>query len=232
MAPLLTAGRHLLLRVGSILAVLSGATAIAARVDEPTLAAHQIAASLLLFLALALDALAIPAQTLVAEQLGRDSTAEARRLSDRVVRLSIIAGAGARRRRRRVGATAPPRLHRRRCRRRPGHRGAVVDGRPARAGGHRLRLRRRADRRRRLPLPRAGRRGLPDRRRAARPPRAAQPAPASPASGRRSASGWSLRATVNHHRAQRLLDRSARVKPGQPSAGPRRLGRGLRSAPR
>ena len=34
MAPLLTAGRHLLLRVGSMLAVTSGATAIAARIDD------------------------------------------------------------------------------------------------------------------------------------------------------------------------------------------------------
>ena len=79
MAPLLTAGRHLLLRVGSMLAVTAGATAIAARVDEPTLAAHQIGASLLLFLALALDALAIPAQTLVAEELGQGSVADGRR---------------------------------------------------------------------------------------------------------------------------------------------------------
>ena len=41
-----------------MLAVTIGATAIAARVDEPTLAAHQIAASMFLFLALVLDALA------------------------------------------------------------------------------------------------------------------------------------------------------------------------------
>ena len=73
MVPLLSAGRYLLLRVGSMLAVTSGATAIAARIDAPTLAAHQIAASLLLFLALVLDALAIPAQTLVAEELGQGS---------------------------------------------------------------------------------------------------------------------------------------------------------------
>ncbi len=92
-SPLLTAGRHLLLRVCSMLAVFAGATAIAARVDEPTLAAQQIAASLLLFLALALDALAIPAQTLVAEELGRRSTLGAALLSGRVVRLSIITGA-------------------------------------------------------------------------------------------------------------------------------------------
>ena len=41
MAPLITAGRHLLLRVGSMLAVFTGATAIAARVDDSTLAAHR-----------------------------------------------------------------------------------------------------------------------------------------------------------------------------------------------
>ena len=79
MAPLLTAGRHLLLRVGSMLAVTSAATAIAARTDAPTLAAHQIGASLFLFLALGLDALAIPAQTLVAEELGHGSRRRGRR---------------------------------------------------------------------------------------------------------------------------------------------------------
>jgi putative MATE family efflux protein len=93
MAPLMTAGRHLLLRVGSMLAVTSGATAIAARVDEPTLAAHQIGASLLLFLALALDALAIPAQTLVAEELGQRDRDAAAELARRCARLSVITGA-------------------------------------------------------------------------------------------------------------------------------------------
>ncbi len=93
MAPLLTAGRHLLLRVGSMLAVFIGATAIAARVDEPTLAAHQIAASLFFLLALVLDALAIPAQTLVADELGR-GTAGAAELSTRTARLSVFIGAG------------------------------------------------------------------------------------------------------------------------------------------
>jgi putative MATE family efflux protein len=94
MAPLLTAGRHLLLRVGSMLAVFIGATAIAARVDEPTLAAHQIAASLFFLLALVLDALAIPAQTLVADELGRGTTAGAAELSTRTARLSVFVGAG------------------------------------------------------------------------------------------------------------------------------------------
>ncbi len=90
MAPLLTAGRHLLLRVGSMLAVFTGATAIAARVDDTTLAAHQIAMTMFLFLALVLDALAIPAQTLVAEELGHDGSGAAE-VARRVVRLSAIA---------------------------------------------------------------------------------------------------------------------------------------------
>ncbi len=90
MAPLLTAGRHLLLRVGSMLAVFTGATAIAARVDDATLAAHQIAMTMFLFLALVLDALAIPAQTLVAEEVGHDGSGAAG-VARRVVRLSLIA---------------------------------------------------------------------------------------------------------------------------------------------
>ncbi len=91
MAPLVSAGRHLLLRVGSILAVFTGATALAARIDDATLAAHQITVTMFLFLALTLDALAVPAQTLVAEELGRDEQAnEALALARRVVRLSVI----------------------------------------------------------------------------------------------------------------------------------------------
>ncbi len=90
MAPLLTAGRHLLLRVGSMLAVFTGATAIAARVDDATLAAHQIAMTMFLFLALVLDALAVPAQTLVAEELGHGG-GEAAEIARRVVRLSLVA---------------------------------------------------------------------------------------------------------------------------------------------
>jgi putative MATE family efflux protein len=92
MAPLLTAGRHLLLRVAAMLAVTSAMTAIAARTDDATLAAHQIGVSLFLFLALGLDALAIPAQTLVADELGHGSSRAAAEISRRCVRLSLIAG--------------------------------------------------------------------------------------------------------------------------------------------
>ncbi len=92
MRPLMSAGGHLLLRVGSMLGVMGGATAVAARVDEPTLAAHQVVNSLFFFLALTLDALAVPAQTLVAEELGRDERPIARLVAKRSVRLSIFPG--------------------------------------------------------------------------------------------------------------------------------------------
>lgn len=91
-APLMTAGRHLLLRVGSMLAVFGGSTAVAGRIDDPTLAAHQVVMSMFMFLALSLDALAIPAQTIVAEELGRDARPDAAHVARRVVRLSIILG--------------------------------------------------------------------------------------------------------------------------------------------
>lgn len=92
--PLMSAGRHLLLRVGSMLAVFGGSTAVAGRIDDPTLAAHQIVMSMFMFLALSLDALAIPAQTIVAEELGRDDRPTAAHVGRRVVRLSIVVGVG------------------------------------------------------------------------------------------------------------------------------------------
>ena len=146
MAPLLTAGRHLLLRVGSMLAVTTGATAIAARVDEPTLAAHQIVASMFLLLALVLDALAIPAQTLVADELGQGSVEGAAELSHRRVRLSIVAGAADRSRPRRAPARPARKFQHRSGGRQSGDDGPVVARCDARAGGDRLCVRRGVDR--------------------------------------------------------------------------------------
>ncbi len=94
MAPLMTAGKHLLLRVGAMLAVFAGATAIAARIDEQTLAAHQIVNSMFIFLALVLDAFAVPAHTLVAEEQGRGNVAGARIVAQRAVWLSVWVGLG------------------------------------------------------------------------------------------------------------------------------------------
>jgi len=94
LAPLLTAGRDLLLRVGAMLAAFTGATAVAARVDTATLAAHQIVAGLFGLLALALDALAIPAQTFVAESLGARDRPLASRTGWAATRLSLFSGVG------------------------------------------------------------------------------------------------------------------------------------------
>ncbi|MDX2380067.1 MAG: MATE family efflux transporter [Acidimicrobiia bacterium] len=94
MGPLATAGRHLLVRVGSMLVVFTGSTAVAARIDDPTLAAHQVCIALFFFAALTLDALAVPAQTLVADELGRGDRSAARDLGRRVVVLSLAAAAG------------------------------------------------------------------------------------------------------------------------------------------
>ncbi|MFK8023521.1 MAG: MATE family efflux transporter, partial [Ilumatobacter sp.] len=91
MGPLISAGRHLLLRVTAMLVVFTGATSLAARVDDATLAAHSIATTMFLFLALTLDALAVPAQTLVAEELGRGGPGAAL-VSQRAVRMSVRIG--------------------------------------------------------------------------------------------------------------------------------------------
>lgn len=91
MAPLALAGRHLLLRVAAMLAVLGGSTAVAARIDAPTLAAHQVVIGMFGLVALSLDALAVPAQTLVAEELGRGAVGIARELARRAVVLSLWA---------------------------------------------------------------------------------------------------------------------------------------------
>ena len=59
-----------MLRVVSLIAAFAIATAVAARIDTPTVAAHQVVNTMFTLLALSLDAFAIPAQTLVAEALG------------------------------------------------------------------------------------------------------------------------------------------------------------------
>jgi Na+-driven multidrug efflux pump len=78
------------MRVAGMLVVLTAATFIAARVDESTLAAHQIAATVFTFLALVADAYAIPAQTLVAAALGGGDGGAAMAVGGRVLRMSVL----------------------------------------------------------------------------------------------------------------------------------------------
>jgi putative MATE family efflux protein len=89
MKKLLRSGVHFAVRSIAMFAVWNTATAVAARVDTPTLAAHQVLTQLFMFLALMLDALAIPAQSLVAGALGADDTNQALLVGRTSNRLSL-----------------------------------------------------------------------------------------------------------------------------------------------
>jgi putative MATE family efflux protein len=89
MALMLRSGVHFAVRSLAMFAVWNTATAVAARVDTPTLAAHQVLTQLFMFLALVLDALAIPAQSLVAGALGGDDTETALLVGRTSNRLSL-----------------------------------------------------------------------------------------------------------------------------------------------
>jgi putative MATE family efflux protein len=92
--PLLITGLHLGLRGIAMLAVWITITSVAARTDTPTLAANQIGTSLFMFLALGLDALAIPAQSLVAGAQGAGDTDEALAIGWSSNRLSLWCAGG------------------------------------------------------------------------------------------------------------------------------------------
>jgi putative MATE family efflux protein len=89
MKKLLRSGFHFAVRSIAMFAVWNTATAVAAHVDTPTLAAHQVLTQLFMFLALMLDALAIPAQSLVAGALGADDTNRALLVGRTSNRLSL-----------------------------------------------------------------------------------------------------------------------------------------------
>ncbi len=87
--PMLVAGRHLAVRSMAMFAVWNSATLIAARIDTPTLAANQVLVGLFTALALMLDALAIPAQSLVAGALGAGDEEAAVHVGRTSTRLSL-----------------------------------------------------------------------------------------------------------------------------------------------
>jgi putative MATE family efflux protein len=85
-------GGPLIVRTGSLLAVSLTVTALAARIDDVAVAAHQIAFQVNLLLALALDAIAIAAQAMVGRYLGAGEPDRARAASVRMIELGIVAG--------------------------------------------------------------------------------------------------------------------------------------------
>lgn len=94
MKPFLVIGSHLGLRSAAMLAVWITVTRVAAHVDTPTLAAHQVLFQLFTFLALILDALAIPAQSLVAGAMGSLDPEDAMAVGWSSTRLSLWVGCG------------------------------------------------------------------------------------------------------------------------------------------
>jgi MATE family multidrug resistance protein len=90
--PLLAAGTDLIVRTAGLLAVFTMATAVAARDGTATVAAHQVAAQVWLFLSLVLDSLAIAGQAMVGNYLGEDRPGEARAASNRMLQWGALFG--------------------------------------------------------------------------------------------------------------------------------------------
>jgi putative MATE family efflux protein len=85
-------GGQLAVRTGALLAALLSATAIASRLGDTDVAAHQIAFQLWFFLALVLDGIAIAGQALTGKHLGADNPGEARAAGRRMVEWGIAIG--------------------------------------------------------------------------------------------------------------------------------------------
>ncbi|WP_189929046.1 MATE family efflux transporter [Streptomyces sulfonofaciens] len=87
-----TAGAPLLIRTLSLRAILMIATAVAARLGDADIAAHQIVQSLWSLLAFALDAIAIAGQAIIGRYLGAADTRGARDACRRMVQWGIASG--------------------------------------------------------------------------------------------------------------------------------------------
>ncbi|MGV9312973.1 MATE family efflux transporter [Streptomyces sp. NPDC003691] len=86
------AGVPLLVRTLSLRAVLMIATAVAARLGDTEIAAHQIVLSLWSLMAFALDAIAIAGQAIIGRHLGAGDTEGARQVCRRMVQWGIVSG--------------------------------------------------------------------------------------------------------------------------------------------
>ncbi|HEX6311514.1 MAG TPA: MATE family efflux transporter [Acidimicrobiia bacterium] len=85
-------GGQLVLRTGSLLLALTAATAVASRIGDDAVAAHQVAFQIWLFLALSLDAVAIAGQAMIGRFLGADDATNARTAARRMVEWGVAAG--------------------------------------------------------------------------------------------------------------------------------------------
>jgi putative MATE family efflux protein len=92
MRSLMRIGSEIAGRSTALLAAYLVASAVLARIGAASLAAHQIAFQLFIFLALVLDALAIAAQIMVGRMLGAGDAAGARAVGGRMIACSVALG--------------------------------------------------------------------------------------------------------------------------------------------
>jgi putative MATE family efflux protein len=86
------AGVHLFVRTATLRAVLVVATAVATRLGDASVAAHQVTFAIWSFLALGLDAVAIAGQAIVGRYLGAADVAGARAATRRMLDWGVAAG--------------------------------------------------------------------------------------------------------------------------------------------
>jgi putative MATE family efflux protein len=92
MRPLLRVGGDIAVRTGALLLSFMLASAVVARMGEASLAAHQVAFGLFIFLALVLDAVAIAGQILVGRLLGAGDAGAAHAAARRMIFWSVVVG--------------------------------------------------------------------------------------------------------------------------------------------
>ena len=85
-------GRYIFVRTAALMAAFALAGAIVTRFGDASIAAHQIAFQLWIFLAYVLDAIAIAGQVIVGRGLGAGDAERAYAASARMIRLSVYAG--------------------------------------------------------------------------------------------------------------------------------------------
>ena len=88
-------GGQLTVRTAALLVAFLTTTAIASRIGDAQLAAHQIAWQLWYFLALSLDAIAIAGQAIVGRYLGASDPATTRASARRMIEWGVVVGAAA-----------------------------------------------------------------------------------------------------------------------------------------
>ncbi|CAM9260281.1 unnamed protein product [Chrysoparadoxa australica] len=91
-SPLVVASSAVFLRTVSLQAVLTTASAFAARTGEASIAAHQLASQLWLLLSFVMDALAVASQGLVADSLGKQDLSRARQVGLRTLLMGLGCG--------------------------------------------------------------------------------------------------------------------------------------------